>query len=228
MIIDGFFPIKWEEQNGCFGRHTTIYICVYQMEKIMLCEYGCGLEATNQLKNEKWCCSKSQNSCPSLRKKNKKGLSDAYKNGTRTPTFTDIDRKKAADTRVRLKIESGGFESLSKNYIKKELLAQQNGKCLICNISKWNKKQLTLQLDHIDGNNANNKRENVRLLCPNCHSQTETWCGAGKNTGNIKISDKEIEMAINKIGTDVNKIIKYLGLAVTVKNYKRIYRFITK
>ena len=41
----------------------------------------------------------------------------------------------------------------------------------------WHGKTLTLQLDHINGVNNDNRLENLRLLCPNCHSQTETFCG---------------------------------------------------
>ena len=53
-------------------------------------------------------------------------------------------------------------------------------KCAICGISHWNNKHLVLQLDHINGDNRDNRIENLRLLCPNCHSQTETFCRKNK------------------------------------------------
>ena len=43
--------------------------------------------------------------------------------------------------------------------------------------------KLTLQLDHINGINNDNRKENLRFLCPNCHSQTDTF--AGRNLKNI-------------------------------------------
>jgi 5-methylcytosine-specific restriction endonuclease McrA len=52
--------------------------------------------------------------------------------------------------------------------------------CELCGqTSIWNGKQLKLQLDHIDGHSDNNKLDNVRLLCPNCHTQTETYGSKG-------------------------------------------------
>ena len=48
-------------------------------------------------------------------------------------------------------------------------------KCAICGISEWNGKTLSLELDHINGINNDNRLENLRFLCPNCHSQTTTY-----------------------------------------------------
>ena len=53
-------------------------------------------------------------------------------------------------------------------------------KCACCdNRGEWNGTELRLQVDHINGDHNDNRLENLRFLCPNCHSQTETF--AGKN-----------------------------------------------
>ena len=53
-------------------------------------------------------------------------------------------------------------------------------KCECGNTGQWNDKQLTLQLDHIDGDPCNHELTNLRFLCPNCHSQTETFSGRNR------------------------------------------------
>jgi hypothetical protein len=48
--------------------------------------------------------------------------------------------------------------------------------CKECSLSTWRGEPLSLQLDHLNGVSNDNRLENLRLLCPNCHSQTETYC----------------------------------------------------
>lgn len=64
----------------------------------------------------------------------------------------------------------------------RKYLLETKKECQECGISEWNFKPITLECDHIDGNKSNNILSNARLLCPNCHSQTETY--KAKNTNN--------------------------------------------
>lgn len=77
----------------------------------------------------------------------------------------------------------------SPSYLKKRLLKENllRNECYECGQTpEWNGKKLTLQLDHINGTNNDNRLENLRLLCPNCHSQTETFAGRRFNKNKIK------------------------------------------
>jgi len=66
---------------------------------------------------------------------------------------------------------------LKNRLLKDNLLVYE---CSMCCISSWQGKKLALQLDHINGVNNDHRLENLRLLCPNCHSQTETFAGKNK------------------------------------------------
>lgn len=53
-------------------------------------------------------------------------------------------------------------------------------KCEDCNITSWNKKRIAFELHHIDGDKYNNNINNLKILCPNCHSQTDNFRGRNK------------------------------------------------
>lgn len=68
-----------------------------------------------------------------------------------------------------------------KNRLLKENLLEK--KCYIegCTVeTEWNGKPINLRLDHVNGKNDDNRIENLRLVCPNCDSQSETYCGKNK------------------------------------------------
>jgi len=77
-------------------------------------------------------------------------------------------------------------QQLKKNIIKEGKLVN---KCAICNLEAiWNNKPLVLQLDHINGNNFDDRIDNLRLLCPNCHTQTDTYTGRNVKNKSEKIN----------------------------------------
>ena len=67
--------------------------------------------------------------------------------------------------------------SLRRRIIQDNLLEY---KCAICGTKTWNGKTLSLEIDHINGINNDNRIENLRFLCPNCHSQTSTYGARNK------------------------------------------------
>jgi len=71
----------------------------------------------------------------------------------------------------------------SMRFTKPHILKEQGGKCIICgNTDKWNNKKIVFVLDHIDGDASNNLRKNLRLVCPNCDSQLDTYKSKNKNS----------------------------------------------
>jgi Zn finger protein HypA/HybF involved in hydrogenase expression len=98
--------------------------------------------------------------------------------------------------------------------------------CDDCGISSiWNGKELILHLDHIDGNSYNNKRDNLRMLCPNCHSQTSSYCG--KNRTNMNLSDADYLENIPKYN-NVGEMMKALNRRPQGHHYRKVAELMEK
>ncbi len=84
-------------------------------------------------------------------------------------------QKKKPLEEILVKCSTYNTKELKRRLIKEGLLRHE---CYECgNRGEWKEKHLALQLDHINGDNKDARIENLRILCPNCHSQTETFSG---------------------------------------------------
>lgn len=92
-------------------------------------------------------------------------------------------------------------------------------KCAICGLTKWNNKTLSLELDHINGINNDNRLENLRFLCPNCHSQTCTY-----GSRNSKITETKYDISDELR----NKIIETYDKYRSVKKVSSVLGIIRK
>ena len=184
-----------------------------------LCHHGCGREGKTQTKQGKWLCEDTANKCPEVRRKNGIGLRAAHQAGKMSSGFTEEDRRKSTAA-IEKKLASLPFEQQAWERQRATVIREQENRCLHCNNSEWMGQPIKLQVDHIDGNNRNNVRSNLRALCPNCHSNTETFCGKNIN-GHRKATDEEILAEIQK-GLTTRQVLINVGLTPKGGNYERV------
>jgi hypothetical protein len=80
------------------------------------------------------------------------------------------------------------------HYLRDYIARDQHHRCAICRLrAEWNGRPLSLVLDHVDGNPDNNRRDNLRLVCPNCDSQLPTYksrnIGKGRHSRRQRYAD---------------------------------------
>lgn len=89
--------------------------------------------------------------------------------------YDKAEAQKKTSAILKARSWSRPYEEMAHDSLRRRILEERNYTCEECGIGNmYNGKPLSLELDHIDGNNSNNSVENLRILCPNCHSQTPT------------------------------------------------------
>lgn len=102
------------------------------------------------------------------------------------------------------------------------LKQEREWKCECCGLTEWQGKRLPLEVHHINGDRTDQRRENLQILCPNCHSITENW-----RSGNLgvhtkraqRVSDEELLEAVHSEAS-VAKALQKVGLADGANRYR--------
>lgn len=143
----------------------------------LFCSRSCSAKTNNKLKNK---ISKTCLNCNLYIKSNKKYCDNRCQAGYKYSLFIK-------EWQLGLRNGVVGIqEFMVSAFIRKYLHKKYNSKCCECGWNKVHSKtgRIPLQVDHIDGDVTNNREENLRLLCPNCHSLTDTF--GSLNKGNSR------------------------------------------
>lgn len=112
--------------------------------------------------------------------------------------------------------------NLKRRLIEENVLKYECDKC--GNKGFWEGERLSLQLDHINGDSYDHRLDNLRILCPNCHSQTPTF---GSKNNRLFVSDNEMIEAYNKVGK-ITPALRILKLSKSRTNYDRMRKLIKR
>lgn len=195
-----------------------------------LCSYGCGSIAKFKNGSGNLMCQDRSNKCTAIKIKNSKGGKKSYLSGKRKSS-SHVYMNLPQETKDRMawnrNVFSADFSYDGKGSHKKVLIQERGNVCESCGLSEWLNKPIILELEHCDGNNRNNAKENLKLLCPNCHSLTNTWRGRNINSGKIKVTDDELKVALQK-NKNIRQALLSVGLAAKGSNYVRCYELLAE
>lgn len=141
--------------------------------------------------------------------------------------FSEEDNEKAKIAFKKMQeeyVKNTPFNLLTKSIRKRILIEERGHNCEKCKNNQWMDSPIPLELDHIDGNNKNNIKENLKLLCPNCHALTPTW--RGKNCKTKRKIDEKVFVETLKNSKNISEALTKLNLTPCGGNYDRAKRLL--
>jgi hypothetical protein len=138
---------------------------------------------------------------------------------------TEIENyRKLKEEKRRNELLSKEFESLGWDRKKEYLKFECNNTCQKCGNNEWMGEKIPLEIDHVDGNNVNNEKNNLIVLCPNCHGLTNNWRGRNKTNKRFRIDDETLLSVLLKNEWNFRQSLIDIGLTAKGGNYKRCHK----
>lgn len=198
----------------CYVMNNKKTSPIWKIDKEVLTKLVKESTSLAQILNYFGLCNKGRNSS-TLKKRLQKDCIDFshIRLGINSNKNRAFDKNKIDLKKVLVKDSHRSIYKFKKRLISEKLLEE---KCQECGLkNEWNGRHLTLQIDHINGISNDNRLENLRFLCPNCHSQTSTFAGkSNKKLNNCLICEKQIK---NK-----SKYCRYCKLPKVEKPSKKV------
>lgn len=147
-----------------------------------------------------------------------------------TSHFLDLNGSSEAIKKLDDQSDFVYGKAIKSEKMKNHLIYLRGHKCEKCGNTEWQGQLIPLEVHHIDGDRLNNVLENLQLLCPNCHAQTENYRNKNNSVEKEKrnaVPDEDFVQAL-QTSKNIRQALLKLGLAAKGGNYTRANEIIAK